>query len=752
MALLEPPQDLLKLLRESLPEEVGNKAVDENDGSEEILAYVAFLAAGLTDAHEYDASVWEEALEPYLSSLVTGNKELVETFRQKAETAFALDDASLFGDDDDDAEELCDLRFNLAYGGKILLHQTRLKLLRGHRYALVGQNGVGKTTLMSAINNGKLDGWPSHLKTAYVDSGSNVDPKFEEQMMLPYLVESTGRSEEDCVNKLKELDFTDQMMKGTIGALSGGWQMKHRLVRAVLMDPDIYLMDEPTNHLHESAVKWLTDYLLALSHQTVLCVSHDVAFLDNICTDVIHYENREQWGPYNKLVHYKGNMEDFAKHPQSKNYFRELAKERGPLGNLNMDDDGMLKFIFPEPGRLDGIKTSTQKFIEMENVDFQYPGVDTNQLTNINLKMSLSSRVVVLGANGAGKTTLIKMIVGETVPSNLGGGCKFYIHPNVRVAYVAQHAFYHVEQHMEQSPVAYLQWRFKHGWDREKMESEGFKISEQEQAAIDAFGLEGIWSRRLRAGKLEYEVKKTGVPEKDNKYYSKDDLLAMGFEKLLKQTDEKIASKEAGLDLRPVTTSEIQKHLDGFGLEQEFGTYGKIRGLSGGQKVKLVLASAFWTVPHLVVLDEPTNFLDREALGALSLALNRWGGAVLMISHSKEFYSSVCKEEWNMANGTLTIEGYSEERAMKAVARKKKFEKELDNDEVLEKAGGNMNSNADKYKDATTNFWGQTVSKKEARQYDKAKKKGDIALMRKILQVPAGKVMPGYEELGDGKK
>lgn len=121
-----------------------------------------------------------------------------------------------------------------------------------------------------------------------------------------------------------------------------------------------------------------------------------------------------------------------------------------------------------------------------------------------------------------------------------------------------------------------------------------------------------------------------------------------------------------------------------------------------------------------------------------------------MISHSKEFYSSVCKEEWLVENGRLQIQGESEEREMKAVARKKKYEKELDNDAVLEQAGGNKNANADKYKDATLNFWGQTVSKKEARSYDKAKKKGDVALMRKILQIPQGKVMPGFEELGDG--
>jgi elongation factor 3 len=324
-----------------------------------------------------------------------------------------------------------------------------------------------------------------------------------------------------------------------------------------------------------------------MDHQTVLCVSHDTVFLENICTygldaknetcwnkkkqahefvrlylistptfllrntgtDIIHYEQRSVWGPYRRLVHYKTKMSGFVElQPQAKHYF-ELAT----------NDDG-LKFIFPEPGRLEGVKTSTQKFLEMENVDFRYPGVDTNQLTNINLKMSLSSRVVILGANGAGKTTLLKMIVGETVPSN-PGQCRFYIHPNLRIAYVAQHAFYHVEQHMNQSPVSYLQWRFKDGFDKEKLESEAYRITPEEQQAIDDFQLEDIWSRRMRAGKLEYEVKKRNVREKDNKYYTRDELLGMGFEHLLKQTDEKIAAKEAGLDLRPVTTSEIQKYV-----------------------------------------------------------------------------------------------------------------------------------------------------------------------------------------------
>merc|ERR1712071_357762 len=168
--------------------------------------------------------------------------------------------------------------------------------------------------------------------------------------------------------------------------------------------------------------------------------------------------------------------------------------------------------------------------------------------------------------------------------------------------------------------------------------------------------------------------------------------------------------------------------------------------------VKLVLAAAMWNCPHLLVLDEPTNYLDREALGALSHALNHWGGSVLMISHNKEFYSSVCKEEWIVGDGKVVVTGISSEREMKAVAKKKKkFEKELEGDALLEKSGGNTNADGDKYKDATTNFWGKAVSKKEIRQFDKAKKKGDVELMRKILQVPMGKVMPGHEMLGDGK-
>ncbi|GAB5037721.1 elongation factor, partial [Nannochloropsis oceanica] len=148
----------------------------------------------------------------------------------------------------------------------------------------------------------------------------------------------------------------------------------------------------------------------------------------------------------------------------------------------------------------------------------------------------------------------------------------------------------------------------------------------------------------------------------------------------------------------------IQKHLDDFGLEQDFGTYGKIGGLSGGQKVKLVLAAAMWNQPHLLVLDEPTNFLDREALGG-----------VIMISHDREFMQELCTETW-------LVDIVEEEMVEGKIVRKKKAKRveEASDEAKLMNAGGNMN----KAKEHTVelDFWGKPLSKAEIRRRAKLAK------------------------------
>ena len=82
-----------------------------------------------------------------------------------------------------------------------------------------------------------------------------------------------------------------------------------------------------------------------------------------------------------------------------------------------------------------------------------------------------------------------------------------------------------------------------------------------------------------------------------------------------------------------------------------------MRGLSGGQKVKVVLGAAMWNNPHMLVLDEPTNYLDRDSLGALSEAIKSFGGGVIMITHNQEFSNAICSETWTVENGRMTPTG-----------------------------------------------------------------------------------------------
>ena len=156
MVVIDPPKQSIDLLREALniKEPTPNTAPEEDEDIE-ILSYVASLAATLSKTEDFGSDIWIDSLSPYLESLNDKyeTNKAIEKYRALSEKA-TLNNEDEESDDDDDnsGEELCNIRFSLAYGGKILLHQTKLKLRRGNRYALVGQNGAGKTTLMTAIN------------------------------------------------------------------------------------------------------------------------------------------------------------------------------------------------------------------------------------------------------------------------------------------------------------------------------------------------------------------------------------------------------------------------------------------------------------------------------------------------------------------------------------------------------------------------------------------------------------------------
>merc|ERR1712096_119368 len=156
----------------------------------------------------------------------------------------------------------------------------------------------------------------------------------------------------------------------------------------------------------------------------------------------------------------------------------------------------------------------------------------------------------------------------------------------------------------------------------------------------------------------EYEVKWEFKPVEASCWVERDILIKMGFLKLVQREDEKQAAM-SGLMTKQLTQPCIEKHLREFGVDAESASHTSISQLSGGLKVKVVLAAAMWQNPHILILDEPTNYLDREGLGALVLAIKDYKGGVLIISHNKEFCDGVAQEKWIMNKGYLRIEGES---------------------------------------------------------------------------------------------
>lgn len=168
---------------------------------------------------------------------------------------------------------------------------------------------------------------------------------------------------------------------------------------------------------------------------------------------------------------------------------------------------------------------------------------------------------------------------------------------------------------------------------------------------------EAILNRRKnKAKKFEYETKWEMKPVDAASWVDREILIQMGYIKLVQREDEKQAAA-AGLMSKMLAKPAVEKHLADFAIDAEAASHTQISALSGGQKVKVVIAAAMWQNPHVLILDEPTNYLDRDGLGALTAAIKEYGGGVIIISHNREFADSVATEKWIMDKGYLRREG-----------------------------------------------------------------------------------------------
>merc|ERR1712012_471509 len=182
------------------------------------------------------------------------------------------------------------------------------------------------------------------------------------------------------------------------------------------------------------------------------------------------------------------------------------------------------------------------------------------------------------------------------------------------------------------------------------------ELQYQKKSLEKAVDLECIANRRKGKKENEYECKWKGYSMDFLTWVGRGMLIEMGYKVQVQREDEKQAAM-AGLQNKQLTTPGVEKHLANFGVPAEFATHNHLRSLSAGQKVKVVLGAAMWQNPHILVIDEPTNYLDRDALGALTDAIEGWLGGVVVISHNLAFCEQVATEKWIMDAGHLRAEG-----------------------------------------------------------------------------------------------
>ncbi|KXS10571.1 hypothetical protein M427DRAFT_36950 [Gonapodya prolifera JEL478] len=616
------------------------------------------VTLGLVSAHAYELlstgifnkKDWTHAMAPFVAPYVpsagSGETVAVDVWKHYDD----IDRNSRppdYQDDDADGELLCDIDFSLAYGTMLLLNNTKLKLRRGRRYGLCGPNGAGKSTLMRSIAGGKVEGFPTQdqVRTVFVQHKLQGDEG--EKNVVDFIAEDPLMKKvkrDHIIAELEKSGFDEEQRTKTVGGLSGGWKMKLELCRAMLSKADLLLLDEPTNHLDVASIAFLESWLLSQPHMTVLVVSHDAGFLEHVTTDILHYERNK------KLKHYRGNIAEFVKQrPEAKTYYT--------LSNSNVE------FKFPPPGFLTGVRSQTRSILRMTNCSFTYPGASKKQLENVTVALSLSSRVAIIGPNGAGKSTLVKVLTGELVPQE-GEVNK---HPNLRIGYIAQHSLHHVNRHLTDTPLKYMLWRFGNGDDKEVLEKQSRKLSVEERELMetplevrpgDLRKIESLVGRSKQKKSFQYEIKWVGLEDKDNTWVTRERLVERGFTKLVQSFDDFVAARE-GLGYRELTTPALRQHFEDVGLPGDIAQYNKIGSLSDGQKVKVVIAAALWANPQILIMDEPTNYLDRDSLGGLAVAIRHWTGAVLMISHNTEFVSALCPETWLVENGRIQTKGKS---------------------------------------------------------------------------------------------
>lgn len=501
-------------------------------------------------------------------------------------------------------------KLSLRRGGKCLLADADATIYPGQKVALIGANGVGKSSLFELLLN------PQHVDAGDISIPGNwrISHMAQEvavvaMQAIDYVLDGDqelrnteraiaiaeqgndlaalaslhekydtlgGYSSRSRAEKLLHgLGFNDTDISKPVNTFSGGWRIRLNLAQALMCPADLLLLDEPTNHLDLDACLWLEDWLCHYAG-TLMLISHDRDFIDKVCGLIVHIEHQQ-------LQLYKGNYSAFERQRAENLARAQVSYEKQQRQIAKIHD-----FVRRFGAKASKAKQAQGRLKELERMellagahvdcpfDFSFPpspkvsdpllSLDKAQmgyghtvvLEDVELSVHPGSRWGLLGANGAGKSTFIRSLVGE-LP--LLGGAKT-CGEHLRIGYFSQHQVDALD--LSASPVTLL--------------------------------------RRCTP---------------------------------------------------TATEQQIRDFLGGFNFRGDMALE-SLERRSGGEKARLALAVLVWQSPNLLLLDEPTNHLDIDMRHALTLALQDFAGAVVLVSHDRHLLRVTVDQFLLVEDGRVT--------------------------------------------------------------------------------------------------
>ncbi|WOC15108.1 ATP-binding cassette domain-containing protein [Pseudochrobactrum sp. MP213Fo] len=426
--------------------------------------------------------------------------------------------------------------------GRVLIDHASVTLPSGSKTGFVGRNGTGKSTLFKVIT-GELasdTGDISMPRNTRIGQVAQEAPGTEESLIeivlkadkerLALLEEAETATDPERISEiyirladieahsaesrasaiLSGLGFDNEAQLRPASSFSGGWRMRVALASVLFAQPDLLMLDEPTNYLDLEGVLWLIDYIKRYPY-TVIIISHDRDLLNSATTSIMHLENK-------KLSFWRGNYDQFErlraemlelqqkqrvkqdahrKHMESfvERFRATASKARQAQSRLKAlqklkpisahYDEHVQPFRFPEAD-----KKAASPIIALENADVGYePGKAI--LRNLSLRIDNDDRIALLGSNGNGKSTLAKLISGRLEPET----GSLTLSPALKVAFFAQHqlddlipednAIEHVRKLMPDATEAKVRARVAQmGLATEKMMTSAKELSGGEKARL----------------------------------------------------------------------------------------------------------------------------------------------------------------------------------------------------------------------------------------------------------------------------